>query len=474
MKRIIFLALSLFTSQLFAQTGEAVTYTLQQCVDIAIKNNLDVKRTEWLAQTNEAYVLQARAQQLPNLNGSISHGLNQGRNIDPFTNSYVTQEITFANYNLNANAVLWNGSSIKNNIAYNRLAFDASKMDVQQAKDNLTINVILAYLAVLNLQEQLKLSQQQSLVTQKQVERLGILNKDGAIAPSLLYDLRGQFANDELNAISIGNNLETAKLTLAQLMNVNYSSNMQLTSIDAAALPQQLSQSTDEIFAASQQQLAMIKAASLRLQSAKKNVESIKGERLPTLFINGNLGTNYSSAANTATLLSSSDVPTTDYVLIGTNKTPVYTTERKFSNERIAYGDQWKNNFNSSLSLGIRVPIMNGAQVKTRLNVANINVQRADFEDKTVKTQLRQAIDQAAINLNTANERLKKITGQVEDFAASFRAAEIRFNAGVGTSVDYLLAKNNLDRANGNLIAARYDYVLRNKILDFYRGQLSY
>jgi outer membrane protein len=472
MKRIIFLTLSFLSIKAFSQ-NEAINYTLQQCVETAIKNNFDVKRSEFAVQTSEANLLQARAQQLPFSSANISHGINQGRNIDPFTNSYVTQEITFANYNLNANAVLWNGGSIRNNIAQNRLSTEASKMELQQAKDNLTINVILAYLSVLNLQEQLRLAQQQASVSTQQVQRLDMLNKNGAISPSQLYDLKGQLANDELNAISISNNLETAKLNLAQLMNVPYTKNMQLAAVDTNTLPENLGTGSEAIYSLAQQQLAVAKAASLRVESAKKNVLSIKGERLPTFFINGNLGTNYSSAASTATLVSSTDVPTSDYVFVGTTKTPVYTTERKFSSQKIGYTNQWTNNFNSSLSLGLRIPILNAAQTKTRLKIANILAEQAAYQQQTTNIQLKQAIDQAGINLSTANERLQKLRQQVADFAESFRAAEIRFNAGVGTTVDYLLAKNNLDRANGNLIAAKYDFLLRSKVLDFYSGQLK-
>jgi outer membrane protein len=472
MKRIIFLTLSFLSIKSFSQ-NEVANYTLQQCVETAIKNNFDVKRSEFAVQTSEANLLQARAQQLPFSSANISHGINQGRNIDPFTNSYVTQEITFANYNLNANAVLWNGGSIRNNIAQNRLSTEASKMELQQAKDNLTINVILAYLSVLNLQEQLKLAQQQASVSTQQVQRLDVLNKNGAIAPSQLYDLKGQLANDELNAITIANNLETAKLNLAQLMNVPYTKNMQLAAVDTNTLPEKLTTGSEAIYSLAQQQLAIAKAASLRVESAKKNVLSIKGERLPTFFINGNLGTNYSSAASTATLISSTDVPTSDYVFVGTTKTPVYTTERKFNSQKIGYASQWSNNFNSSLSLGLRIPILNAAQTKTRLKIANILAEQATYQQQTTNIQLKQAIDQASINLNTANERLQKLKQQVADFAESFRAAEIRFNAGVGTTVDYLLAKNNLDRANGNLIAAKYDFLLRSKVLDFYSGQLK-
>jgi outer membrane protein len=93
------------------------------------------------------------------------------------------------------------------------------------------------------------------------------------------------------------------------------------------------------------------------------------------------------------------------------------------------------------------------------------------FEAQTVKTQLRQAVDQAYINMNTAFERYQTLSRQLADFTISFKAAEVRFNSGVNTSVEYMLAKNNVDRTNANYIAAKYDYLLRVKVLDFYQGK---
>ena len=123
------------------------------------------------------------------------------------------------------------------------------------------------------------------------------------------------------------------------------------------------------------------------------------------------------------------------------------------------------------MSIGLQIPILNGLQARSRVKQAQILEKRADFESQTIKTQLRQDIDQAYINMNSAFERYQALSRQVNDFTVSFKAAEVRFNAGVNTSVEYMLAKNNLDRATANLIAARYDYILRSKVLDFYQGK---
>jgi len=346
-------------------------------------------------------------------------------------------------------------------------------MDLQQQKDNTTISVILAYLQVLNNQEQLNAAIQQADVTRKQVERLEVLNKDGAVAPGTYYDTKGQLANDEMNVIALKNALETSRLTLTQLMNVLYAPDLKVEKINIGNNLALYDGSSRQIYNEALQNLALVKAVDLRKESADKTVKSARGQMFPTLSLNGGVGTNYSSAATTANLLSTSDVRTDDYVLGDAGKLYVYTPQSQYSYPKISYGSQWTNNFNTYVNIGLRIPILNGLQSKSRLNNARIDVKRTELEAKTTKTLLQQAVEQAYLNMNTAYERYEKLQTQVQDFAESFRGAEVKFNEGAITSVDYLIIKNSFDRSNINLIAAKYDYILRTKILDFYQGRLQ-
>ncbi len=125
-------------------------------------------------------------------------------------------------YSLNANLVLFNGLSLQNAIRQNALFYNASRMDLQQQKDNITLNVILAYLTVLSNQDAFDIAQEQAEVDLRQVERLEIENREGAIAPATLYDLKGQYANDQVNVVNTGNALETSKVNLFSLLNIPY------------------------------------------------------------------------------------------------------------------------------------------------------------------------------------------------------------------------------------------------------------
>jgi len=465
-----FLSIALFLFFLLV-TGQEKMLTLQQCVETALKNNFDVQQNDLQMQTAEINWKQAKLNLLPDLNGSASHGISQGRSIDPFTNSYINEQYNYANYGLSSGVLLFRGLSAQNLIRQNAFSYNASKMDWQQAKDNATINIILAYLQVLNNEDLLVQAQNQAAYSQKQVERLEVLNKEGAIAPSQLSDLRGQYANDQLAIINAQNALETSKINLSQLMNVPYDKTMELEKINPETLAVKYESTPENIYQTALQQFAQVKAVDLRRQSAEAAVRVARGQLFPRLSFNANANTNYSSAASQSVLLNTTDVASSDYVIVNGTQTPVIKKQSNFSSSKISYSTQLNNNLYNTFSLNLNIPIFNSLFQRNQIKLAKINVKNSDLVAKTTKTQLQQFIEQAYVNMISAADRYKTLLEQVAAYTESFRAAEIRFNSGVGTSIDYLTAKNNLDRSNINLITAKYDYVLRTKILDYYQGK---
>lgn len=466
----IFLSLSFVISYLWV-TGQEQKLTLQQCVETGIKNNLQVQQSDMQQQSDEINWKQAKLNLLPNLNGSVSHGINQGRSIDPFTNSYINRNITTGSYNLSSGVVLFNGFSLLNSVKQTSLAYQASKMDWQQAKDNITINIILAYLQVLSNNEQLQQSKNQLNLSKQQVDRLETLNQQGAINPSELSDLKGQYAGDQLSIINAQNALESSKVTLCQLMNIPYNKNMELEKISTETLATKYEDTPDKIYATALTQLALIKSVDLRKLSAEKGVQVAKGALFPTLSFGANTNTNYSSAANQETFLNSTSVASTDFVTVNNTQYNVMKQVNNYSSQKIAYGKQLKNNRFTSFDLSLRIPIFNSLQARNRVKQAQLVLKNFQIIASATRTALQQNIEQAYINMSSASERYKTILDQVKAYSESYRIAEVRFNSGLGTPIDYLTAKNNVDRANINLINAKYDYILRIKILDYYEGK---
>ena len=466
-KNFIGILLVTITWQGIAQT----TLTLKQCVETGIANNFDVRQRQLQLESDEANWKQSKLNMFPDLNAGAGHSFNQGRSIDPFTNSPVTQSFNSSNYNVSSGVVLFNGLAIQNSIKQNSLTYQASKMDWQQEKDNLTINIILSYLQVLSNTDQLAQAKNQASLSSQQVERLEVLNKEGAIKPSDLSDLKGQYASDQLAIISIQNALETAKINLAQLMNTPYNKDLVLEKIEPESFAARYEDTPDKIYQTALEQLAIIKAADLRKQSAAKAIKVVRGQLFPTLSFSATAFTSYSSVAMQSRYINTTDKASTDYVLINGAPSPVIHKEDNFDVSKINYSDQLNNNLYTSVGFNLNIPIFNALRQRNRIRQAKITFKNRELTATTTRTQLSQAIDQAYINMNTASDRFKTILEQVNAFEESFRAAGIRFNSGVGNSIDYLTAKNNLDKANINLVIAKYDYVLRSKILDYYQGK---
>lgn len=471
--RYIFAALLLVANIAHAQQIDTVL-TLQQCLDIGIKNNLLVKQSELQMETNRVNWQQARENLLPTLNGNITHSVSEGRSLNTFTNGYLNQPITSASYGLNSSLILSSGLTLQNNIKQAALAYQAGQMDFEQAKNTLTLNLIIAYLQVLSSEDQLTQANTQAEVSQKQVERTEILNKDGAVAPSQLYDLQGQLAGDQGNVVNAINALDIAKLSVLQLMNVPYQKNIRFMRQLGDNSPTGYNQSADQIYSTASADFALVKAGVLRRESAEKGLRSAKGLLLPSLALSGGLNTSYSSAAQRSLFVDSSVVATNQFIQTPSGgKQAVYTTQANYNNQNINYADQFRNNYSTTVSLGLNIPILNYFQNRNRITLAKINLQNAQYTEQSNQIQLKVSIDQAYTNMTAAYNRYQLLVKQVDAFSESFRIAETRFNSGVLTSVDFLVVKGNLDRAKTNLINARYDYLIRTKVLDYYQGKLS-
>jgi outer membrane protein len=464
-----FLIVTFVSSSFFAMAQNKLT--LQKAIETGIKNNLDVLQSDLLMQKADIAFKQSKESMLPNLNASADHGYNYGRSIDPFTNAFINQKVGFASYGVSSNIVLFHGLSLQNQIKSNKLGYEASKLELQQAKDNLTINIILAYLQVLSTEDVLIQSQEQVLVTQKQVDRLGVLNQSGAILPADYYDLKGQLATDQITIVDNKANLETAKLSLVQLLNIPYDKNLEVERMPEENFNTNYSGTPDSIYQTALKQFAQVKAANLRAQSAEKNISSVKGQLFPTLSFGGNINTNYSSVATRDYFLNTTETPSSNYVTVDGAQYPVIVKQNNYNSKKINYSDQLSNNLFYTIDLGLTIPLFNAGRVRNQIKLAKIDFKNYKLVENNTKTQLQQSIERAYVNLTSSSEKYKLLQDQVKSFAESFRTAEIRFNAGVITSVDYLIAKNNLNRAQSNLIIAKYDFVLRGKVLDYYGGK---
>lgn len=466
--RILSAAFLFFSAVVTAQENKM---TLQQCIDTALKNNIQVKQSGLQADAASVNLKQAKYNMLPGLNGGFGYGLNQGRNVDPLTNNYINQQLTSSNVNLSSGIVLFNGMRLQNLIKQNSLTYGAAQMDLQQEKDNLTLNVILAYLQVLSNEDVLETSKTQAEVTGKQVERMGIMVKEGAAANYLLADLKGQLANEEIAIINSSNSLQQAKLSLCQLMNKDYNNELKLEKEGVDLSASAYAATASDVYQSSLQNFALIKANNLKVKSAEKAIRVSRAGFYPGISLNGNLGSSYSSLAESLTATNITEVSTGSYVVIGGNQNQVLRQQQNYSSSKPGYTRQLNNNLGTYAGINIQIPLFNNFQTKNNIKLATINYKNTALQSDNAKLLLKQNVEQAHLNMTASFEKYKVLTEQVLNFEESFRAAEVRFNNGVINTAEYLISKNNLDRTRISLAQSKYEYSFRIKVLDYYKGK---
>lgn len=434
---ILLLLISFFTK---AQDADSTAnLTLEKCIGFALRNNADINNSGFQSQINGVNYTQAKAQVFPSVNANIDHSLNSGRSINPSNNGYSTQSFTSANYGLNASMTLWNGFRLQNYIRKTDLDNKAAAMSLQNQRDMVTLQIIVAYLDVLNQEDQLDDYKQQLLGTQAQLAKLDSMDKSGAAKPDDIASTQGLLNGNQLSIIQQIDNIKNAKITLFGLMNVPLN-------IDAVLdRPQSLTQiqiqpeeSIEDIYNRSISALPLIKSQELQEQSAYKNVQVQKGSYYPTLSFGAGIATNYSSSATGN------------------------------------YYNQLKNNYGTSLGLSLGIPIFNGLQTRSNIKLAKIGYNQAAFTTKTVKNQLKNTIGQYTADVDAALKSWQKQQEQVNAYAELLRVDQIKFNAGALDATDFLVAKTQLQQAQINLIVQKYTYIFKSKILSYYQGQLRF
>src|SRR5882724_4369353 len=470
--------LLVFNHTVLAQnmTDSGKVYTLKQCVDSALKNNPTVRQVGFTAESAHINYEQQRANMLPSISASGNYGTNGGKSVNNNTNSYVNTKNNSFYGQVSGSLTLFNGFAIQNFIRQYALNYEADKMDWQQAKDQMTVNVIVAYLNVLSTKEQLNLAQQQMEATRRKVDLLDIQNREGAIAPSDFSDIKGQLASDELTMISTKNALEAYKLALAQFMNIPYSPVMQVESLGEDLTPVAYDMTVDQIYQNARNNLAQVKAASLHLASAEKAVKATRGAMAPTLSFQGQANTAYSSIiALQGPLLSTTFDQTRNYVLVNGSQLPLYSPNDKFGDgPKVGFRDQFNNNVSTFYGLVLNVPILNGFRLRSQYKLAQVTRDQADFNAKTTLITLRQSVESYYVTMMSDFRTYNVLAKQVQNYEESYHAAEIKYDAGALKSVDYIIYKTNLDRARLNFVASKYNYILQTKVLDYFQGRLTW
>ena len=489
---LLFLSAALCTTRLTAQNNagstaaqntagapDAVgsTLTLPQAVAIAIKNNLLVNQADLNSKGYKISFDQSWEYMLPTISASGGQFENFGRTLVTTNNSYASTEFNSGSAGINGGLTLFHGLVLQNNIRMQRYVWDASKMDLQAQKDNITLTVLLDYLSILSNRDQVNLAYEQAKVDSVTLDRLTAQSQAGALAPvSNLTDLQGQYAGDQINIATAINTLEQSKVALFALLNVPYNRDVEYQNTVTATDINQYPATSDSIFTHAMGIIPTIKSAQLKVFEYEKNLAVQRGYYYPTISLNGSVSTNWTNAPSpTSTTVTSSAIQkSTSTFTDAAGNNPVYDlVPLTYQNIYPKFSDQFKNDRGESIGLSVSIPILNGLQTRNNVRQAKLTLKNYQYQNANARFTLQQNVESAFQNMILAYKSYKFYVQQAAAFKESFRVTNLRFEQGVIASDVYILAKGNSDRAEVNLAAAKYIYLFRTKVLDYYQGKLT-
>ena len=460
------------------QDSIGATLSLPQAVTIAIRNNLLVAQSDINSQGYKIGYDQSWEYMLPTISASGGQQINFGRTINSSTsNQYINSQFSTGNAGFSAGLLVFHGLELQNNYRAQRYAYNASKMDLQQQKDNITLSVLLAYLQVLSSRDQLALAYEQARTDSVTLDLTVAKGKEGALNPvSNLTDLQGKYASDQVNIAGSINTLESNKVALFALLNVPYKRDVEYQNSVTATDINDYQASSDSIFQHALGIIPSIRSAQLKVQEYQRLLAYYRGAYYPTISLNGGVSTNWTNAP-AATSFTTTGAPTysaqTGYFTDPAGANPVYEEVPTGYNVYPKFGDQFKNNRSEYVGISVNIPILNGFQARNNVRQAKLNLKNFELQSTNAKYYVQQQVELAFQNMIAAYKSLKFYQQEATAFEESFRVTNIRFKEGVIASDAYILAKGNSDQAEVNLAAAKYIYIFRTKVLDYYQGKLT-
>ena len=448
-------------------------YTLQECVDYALEHNLSVQSQELNVVSGEINSLQSKMELLPSVNGSANYGYNWGRSINPETNVVTRQQQSNGFGSLSANLNLFNGGRVLNTIKQNEANLQSSQFDLETSKNNVILTVITYYTNVIFNKELLENAKSQLASTTTQLDRTRKQVEAGALPISSLMDMQAQQASNELNVITAENALNLSLLQLKQSMllpgNVQLDVVIPEIELSEADLVGLEAQSVYEIAEAT---MPEVKSADLQIESAERGISVAKGNYYPRLTLSGGINSNYSSLiADRGLVEKTGTVTNVPIGFVQSSLEPVVTQIEDRVTTDYPFNQILSDNFGQNVSLGLSIPIFNKYQVNSSVQRAKIAKDQAEILAEQTRQTLRQNIETAYNDVYSSGKAYQSSLKQVEAQTESFRATKQRYDNGAANYAEYELAENNLFQAKSDLLRAKYGYIFKLKILDFYQGK---
>jgi len=467
------LGMFLLTPLMLSAQTESKIWTLDDCINYALENNLDIRKQIQTVESQKVTLNQSGLSMLPDLNLNATNYWNIGQTIDPYTNTstFQTTSVRTNSFGVQSNLTLFNGLQKLNTLRQNQVDLLASKYNLDVLKNDISVAVAGYYLDMLFNMELLEVAREQYRITSEQVERINKMVAAGSSAKGDLLNIQAQASAEELQVVEAENRLTISSLTLQQLIDLPVTRDFRIEKPELRKVeaPDNLV-IPEVIYDHALKTRPEIRSAELRVESAQRRLAIARGTIYPTLGFGISYSTGYSQSSKEV----DPDNPgTLVYEPIGITQLSRDTVLSAYmmNNYRVkSFGTQWNDNDNTALGFSLRIPIFNGWQGRSSIKQAKIYKTQSEIDLETSKRTLRKTIEQAYVDAAAAlkkyNSSVEKVNAQTE----SFKYSEQKFNVGMLTSFDFNTSKKELTKAESELLQAKYDFIFKTTILDFYMG----
>ncbi len=448
-------------------------WTLRQCVDYAIENNISVKQSENNIALAEIDKRAAIGNFIPNLNFNSSAAWNSGLTTDVTTGVLINQTTQTTNGGISSGVAIYRGLRNQNELRRAELSILASQYQLDKMKDDISLFVINAYLEVLFGKEAVNVAIPQVEITKEQLARTNQLVEAGTIPRGDLLDVEATLASDEQNLIITQNRVRLAKISLAQLLQLDDYENFDIANEEIETLPliNLPEYSVDMIFEKALETRNEIKVAQTNIEIAESDVKLAKGALQPTLSGFYNWNSRYSDRDR---IVGSAIDPNNPTAVIGQVETSgdnvIAPNFGPVLGPADGFFDQINDNKGSAFGVSLQIPILNGFSASNNVRRAKINYDQQIYQLEQEELDLEKIIHQVYTDAVGALKLYDATKRSLEAREVSFQYAQERFDVGVLNSFDYSQIKNRLVTANSDFLRAKYDFIFRVKLLEYYYG----
>lgn len=473
--RFLLLLLLIPFSFVARAADEEDEWTLERCVAYALEHNISIQQSVLNERLAALTLKQSQLAQLPNVNTSLGYGKSYGRSIDPTTNQFVNGSYNFGSFGASADVLLFGWFQRRNTIQKNDLAHLASQSDLDQLKDDVSLNVATGFLRALLAKEQVNVALKQSELSSQQLIQTKQFAEAGRVPELNVAQLESQLANDSALLITNIADYQAAILDLKALLNLDFETPFTITppDIDISTLTELAGMTPADVYEEALKHFGAVKSADLKVASAEKGYKVAKGQLYPTVTFSANAGTNYATTYKDYS----------DPVLTGSSRTssfidvdgtfyPVYQPTFIFNNiSTTPFGDQFNNNFRHTYNLSLNVPLYNGWSAQANARQAKIGIEQQSLAKYQTELKLKQDVYKAANDARSAYQKYSAAVHAADAARIAYGFSEKRYQLGLSNTVEYLVIQNNQYKADAQLVSAKYDLIFRLKVIDYYLGR---